>query len=143
MPAIYEHRHVVQAEEIDALGHVNNLIYLQWTQAASLAHSAAQGWPPAAYQTLGAGFVVRAHRIEYLRSALLGDELVIRTWVSRFRRVTSLRRFDVIRAADGVLLARAATDWAFVNWTTRMPCRVPPEVATAFEIVEDPAGFVI
>lgn len=143
MPAVFEHRHRVTDDEIDALGHANNLRYLKWTQDAALAHSAAQGWPPEAYIALGAGFVVRAHRVEYLRSALLDEELIIRTWVSRFRRVTSLRRYDIVRADDGVLLARAATDWAFINLTTRMPCRVPPEVSQAFEIVEDPANFAV
>lgn len=141
MPAIYEHHHLVTPDEIDGLGHVNNLRYLKWTQDAALAHSAAQGWPPEAYVQLGAGFVVRAHRVEYLRSALVDQELVIRTWVSRFRRVTSLRRYDIVRAEDGVLLARAATDWAFINFTSGMPCRVPPEISQAFEIVEDPAKF--
>ena len=143
MPAVFEHTHQVQSQEIDALGHVNNLVYLQWTQSAALAHSAAQGWPPQAYLELGSGFVVRAHRIEYLRPALEGDNLIIRTWVSRFRRVTSLRRYDIIRDSDQALLARAATEWAFINWQTRLPCRVPAEVATAFEIVDDPAGFVV
>ncbi len=143
MPAIYEHHHQVQSSEIDALGHVNNLMYLHWTQAAALAHSAAQGWPAEAYLTLGAGFVVRAHRIEYLRPALEGDELIVRTWVSRFRRVTSLRRYDILRLSDSMLLARAATDWAFINWTTRLPCRVPAEVSSAFEIVSDPADFLV
>jgi len=143
MPAIYEHRHLVTADEIDGLGHVNNLRYLKWTQDAALAHSAAQGWPPEAYIELGAGFVVRAHRVEYLRSALADQELIVRTWISRFRRVTSLRRYDIIRAADGVLLARAATDWAFINLTSGMPCRVPPEISQAFEIVEDPAKFEV
>ncbi len=143
MPAIYEHHHRVTPDEIDALGHVNNLRYLKWTQDAALAHSAAQGWPPEAYVKLGAGFVVRAHRVEYLRSALVDEELIIRTWVSRFRRVTSLRRYDIVRAEDGVLLARAATDWAFVNFANGLPCRVPPEIAQAFEIVEDPAKFEV
>ena len=136
MPAVYEHHHTVLAEEIDALGHVNNLAYLSWMQAAALAHSAAQGWPASRYHELGTGWVVRSHQIEYLRPAFAGEEIVVRTWVAGFRKVTSLRRYKIIRPADDRVLATAATDWAFVNYRTGQPTRVPPEVIAAFELVE-------
>jgi acyl-CoA thioester hydrolase len=135
MPAIYEHPHTVAAGEIDELGHASNVVYLQWTQAAAIAHSAAQGWPGEAYRRIGAGFVVRSHQIEYLRPALRGDQLIIRTWVADFRRASSLRRYE-IRHQGGGLLARAETLWAFVNLANGRPARIPLEVQAAFEIVE-------
>lgn len=136
MPAVYEHLHTVLAEEIDALGHANNLAYLRWALAAALAHSAAQGWPGQAYRELGAGWVVRSHQIEYLRPTFAGDEIIVRTWVADFRKVTSLRRYRIIRRSDARLLAAAATDWAFVNYATGKPTRVPPEVISSFQLVE-------
>jgi acyl-CoA thioester hydrolase len=136
MPGIYEHRLTAQASDIDELGHVNNLAYLAWMQAAALAHSAAQGWPGERYRQLGANWVVRSHHIEYLRPAMLGDEIVVRTWVADFRKVTSLRRYEIVRRSDDRLLAKAATDWAFVTRAAGRPTRVPPEVMQAFEIVE-------
>ena len=139
MPAIYEHLHTVTDAEIDELGHVGNVVYLQWTQTAALAHSAAQGWPAEAYRKLGAGFVVRSHQIEYLRPALPGDEIVVHTWVADFRRVSSLRRFEIVRPRDGELLVTAQTRWAFVQLANGRPTRIPPEVQTAFEIVEGEA----
>jgi acyl-CoA thioester hydrolase len=141
MPAVYEHFHTVLPEEIDALGHANNLCYLKWMQAAALAHSAAQGWPVEAYRELGSGWVVRSHQIEYLRPTFAGEELVVRTWVAGFRKVTSLRRYRILRHCDQRLLAVGATDWAFVNYGSGMPTRVPAEIISSFEIVaqDDPA----
>jgi acyl-CoA thioester hydrolase len=139
MPAVYEHPRVVQPSEIDALGHANNIAYLAWLQEAALAHSAAQGWPGDRYHAAGAGFVVRAHHITYYRPALPGDALIVRTWVATFRKATSLRRYDVLRPADGKLLASAATDWAYVNFRTGLPTRIPHEVSSAFELVTDAA----
>ncbi len=136
MPAIFEFHHDVQPEEIDALGHVSNLHYLRWTQDAALAHSAAQGWPARRYHEAGEGFVVRSHEIEYLRAAMPDDKVIVRTWVAGFRRASSLRRFEIIRAADGKLLAKAATNWAYINFRSGYPKRIPAEVAEAFEIVE-------
>jgi acyl-CoA thioester hydrolase len=135
MPAVYEHIHTVAAAEIDELGHAGNLVYLQWTQAAAIAHSALQGWPAEAYRRLGAGFVVRSHQIEYLRPAYVGERIVVRTWVADFRRASSLRKYEIRHADDGGLLARAETLWAFVNLASGRPTRIPPDLEAAFEIV--------
>jgi acyl-CoA thioester hydrolase len=137
MPAVYHHRHTVLPEEIDGLEHANNLCYLKWMQKAALAHSAAQGWPGEAYKRLGAGWVVRSHTIKYLQSALEGDALVVRTWIADFKRFSSLRKYKVIREADGVVLAVGETQWAFIDYTTRTLTRVPPEVIAAYEVLGD------
>lgn len=137
MPAIYEHQLTVTPEHIDRLGHVNNLEYLRWGLAAALAHSAAQGWPAEAYEQLGAGFVVRSHEIKYLQSAFAGDEVTVHTWIADFRRLSCKRRYKMIRRSDDVVLATAATEWAFVNFKSFALARIPPEIASAFEIVPD------
>ncbi|WP_010583352.1 acyl-CoA thioesterase [Schlesneria paludicola] len=139
MPAIFEWKHVVVERDLDDLGHANNISYLHWMQSAALAHSAAQGWPVEAYQSLGHGWVVRSHHIEYLSSARLGDEIVIRTFVANMRKVTSLRRFQMIRLSDAAVVARAETDWAFIEYATGTPKRIPAEVISAFEIVAEAA----
>src|SRR5438046_2800579 len=118
MSAIYEHRLIVTPEEIDRLGHVNNLAYMAWMQDAALAHSAAQGWPPERYEQFGAGWVVRSHEIKYLQSAYSNDAIVVRTWVADMKKVSSTRRYKVVRASDNVLLAAAATEWAFVDFAS-------------------------
>ena len=137
MPAIFEYRHQVTADEIDGVGHVNNIEYLRWMQQAAVAHSTAQGWSSKAYHELGQGWVVRSHFIEYLVPAFSGDEIVVRTWVADMKRVTSMRRYELLRMADGKQLATASTNWAFVTFATLQPCRVPAEVLQAFELVPD------
>lgn len=137
MPAIYEHAIAVSPAEIDPVGHVNNVEYLRWLQDAAIAHSAVQGWSMDRHRSLGHGWVVRSHRIEYRRPAVDGDQLVIRTWIASLARVTSLRRYEIIRPSDGTVLVVAETNWAYVTFATHAPCRIPPEVATAFEIVPD------
>lgn len=142
MPVIYEHLHTVQPSEIDLFGHANNLAYLRWMLDAAMAHSLAQGWPMERYQQLGAGWVVRAHQIEYLRAAFEAEPLIVRTWVASTRRVTSLRRYKIVRAADQVLLADASTDWAFVQFVDGRITRIPPEVSAAFIVAGDQPDLV-
>ena len=132
MNPIFEYEHVVVADEIDALGHVNNLAYLQWMISAAVAHSAACGWTAKRYLESGGGWVVRSHKIEYHRPALADEAIVVRTWIADFKKVTSRRRYDIIRTADEALLATAETVWAFIGLEHRVPRRIPPEVIAAF-----------
>ncbi len=140
MPDIYEYPHTVAGEEIDALQHASNVAYVEWMQSAAVAHSAAQGWPGSRYQELGVGWVVRSHAIEYLRPALAGNEIVVRTWVASMSKATSLRRYRIVRPADGAVLAVAETRWAFINYTTRQPQRILKEIVDSFRLVEDEAA---
>jgi acyl-CoA thioester hydrolase len=136
MTAFFEYPHTVAAEDIDELGHAGNYHYVKWMQAAAIAHSTANSWPEQRYYDLGAGWVVRSHNITYIKPAYLGDELVIKTWVASARPAVSLRKYE-IRKSSGELLARAGTEWAFINYQTQRPTRIPPEVACCFELVPD------
>jgi acyl-CoA thioester hydrolase len=144
MPAIFEFSLRVTAADLDGLiQHVNNLVYLKWMQSAAVEHSAVQGWTAERYRELGAGWVVRTHQIEYLQAAFVDDDIVVRTWVANLKKVTSLRRYKIVRTSGEkeTLLAVAATDWAFIHFATHQLKRIPPEVANAFEVVPD-AGIV-
>ncbi len=136
MPAVYEHQHTVLDEEIDGLGHANNVVYLHWMIDAAVAHSIEQGWPGERYQEMGTGWVVRKHEIEYLQPAFAGEQLVVRTWVADMRKVQSRRCYEIIRVDNETLLARGTTNWAFIDFETGAPARIPEEVTESFAVVE-------
>ncbi len=136
MPKIYRHRLTVPADSIDANGHVNSVVYIQWMQDVATSHSDAQGCPRSLYEKLGSSWVVRAHRIEYLKPAFAGQEIEILTWVSNLKRTRSLRRYR-FQNAEGTVLARAETDWVYVNAASGRPCSIAPEVSQAFELVPE------
>jgi acyl-CoA thioester hydrolase len=127
------HEIEVPASAIDANGHVNNVEYLRWMQDAAEAHSSAVGCTDAT-RAAGATWVVRSHHVEYLRPAFAGDRLEVRTWVADFRRVLSLRKYEVLRQGDGVLLARGETNWAFVDAATGRPRSIPEQIQGLFGV---------
>ena len=137
MPAIYQLTHTVRDSEIDDQGHVGNLQYLKWMQRAAIEHSTAQGWSPQRYAEIGASWVVRSHSIVYLQPALAGQQVAVLTWVSNFRKTRSLRKYKVVRPADGTLLAVGQTEWAYIGIQHRVLRRIPPELAEAFELVPE------
>ena len=137
MPAFFEYSHQVTEDEIDPQGHANNVAYLSWMQSAAIEHSRVQGWSPGEYAACGWAWVVRSHFIEYRRPALLGDLIQIRTWVSDMNKFTSLRKYEILRAEGPRLLARAETNWAFIDRTHGKLMAVPEDVSVAFEIVSE------
>lgn len=135
MPKIFRDRFTIPADANDDNGHVNNVAYVQWMQDVATRHSEAQGATRELYDTLGTSWVVRSHRVDYLRPAFAGEELEVLTWVCDLRRVRSLRRYHFVRASDQTLLVRAETDWVYINATTGRPRSVHPEVIDVFELV--------
>ena len=133
MITYFKYPHTVTEQDIDELGHAGNFHYIKWMQHAAIAHSSANGWPPQKYNDLGAGWVVRSHNITYLKPAFEGDSVVIKTWVANMKSATSLRHYEILNDA-GEILAKAETDWAFVNYEKQKPTRIPNEVATSFTI---------
>jgi acyl-CoA thioester hydrolase len=119
MVEIFEYRLTVTEPDIDDLDHAGNFHYINWMQQAAIAHSTALGWPPQKYIELGAGWVVRSHK---------------RTWVSNIRPVTSMRQYEIFNEC-GVLLAKAETDWAFVNYEKEKPTRIPAQVSDCFKVL--------
>jgi acyl-CoA thioester hydrolase len=134
MIELYEYPHIVGADEIDEQGRANNVAYVAWMQDAAVAHSAALGWTAERYLRLGMGWVARSHWIEYLRPAMVGDEIIVETRVSDMKKVTSKRVYRILRRSDREVLAAAETNWAFVNYATGKPTRIPAEIAGAFPV---------
>lgn len=126
-------RTVVQ-EDLDALNHVNNLQYLRWTLKAASAHSSHVGWPSSRYRELGVGWVVRSHKITYKAPAKLNDEIAIHTWITSFDKVTSIRKYEIIRQSDSRVCAVAETRWVFVDFETLQLVAIPEEVRAAFGV---------
>lgn len=138
MHGSYRFDFTVPATAIDRNGHVNNVQYVQWMQDVAILHSDATGCM-AATKAIGATWVVRSHRIEYLRPALAGDRITVFTWVAGMRKVRSRRRYRFVRAADGEVLARGETDWAFVDAGSGKPRPIPEEISGLFAVLgEDP-----
>lgn len=137
---IYEYRVLVKPSDIDENNHANNVCYIRWMQDAATAHSAANGWTSQRYLQHDTCWVARRHTIDYLLPAKEGEEIIVRTWIATWKRVSSVRRYKFLRASDHAVLATAETNWAFVNPTTGRPTKILPEVADAFVIVGEEAS---
>ena len=133
---IYPYEFTIPAEAVDENGHANNVMYVQWMQDAAVRHYEAMGGNKPT-QAIGATWVVRSHKIEYLSPAFVGQRIKVLTWVATMRKVRSLRCYRFIRVDDGQLLVRGETDWVFVDANTGCPRAVPPAIISLFTLVPD------
>ena len=129
--------YTVTEHDIDEQGRANNVEILRWMNIAAVAHSLAVGLHVERYTALGGMFVVRRHEVDYRLPALLGDRLELRTWPTLMRAATAHRAHEIVRVADGELIASGINVWGYVEPTSGKPVRMPPEVLAAF----DPAQY--
>ncbi len=115
----------VRKEEIDRMGHVNNVVYLRWVQEAAVRH-----WYAVASEEEKASllWVVKRHEIDYRRPAFVGDAVIVRTWVGEASGRSFERLTEMTRKSDGKLLAKARTLWSPVDFATKTPVEVGPEI---------------
>jgi acyl-CoA thioester hydrolase len=128
-PVRYERMFDVAANEIDDLGHVNNVVYLRWVQDVAAAHWQSATSPE---ERAGIAWVVLRHEIDYKHPARPGDQIIARTWVGPPSAATFERHTEILRAADRRLLAQARSLWCPVNPDSGRLRRVDPALHDRF-----------
>lgn len=123
--ASYQHQFKVEPDHIDQLNHVNNVVYVQWIQDIAIAH-----WQKLAPVEIQQAYlwVVARHEIDYKRSALLGDEILVKTRIGAATARQFTRHTDILRGSDQKLLVTALTYWVPVDPQTLKAVKAPPEL---------------
>lgn len=129
-PLIFETSFPVRFSECDAYGHVNHAHYVRYMVEAAFLASAGVGYDLPKMKSLGHVWLPHEHDITYLRPLEMGQIVTVKTWVVDFRRVRSLRKYELY--ADGVLAATAQTDWVYVYEPTQQPAAIPADLIHAF-----------
>ena len=128
-PIRYERVLHVAADDIDDLGHVNNVVYLRWVQDVAAAHWESATTPA---ERADIAWVVLRHEIAYQHAARRGDDVIVRTWVGPPSAATFERHTEILRARDQRVLARARSLWCPVHPGTGRPRRIDPALHDRF-----------
>lgn len=142
MPAIYERAFRVRYDECDAYGHVKHASYLRFMQESAFDASADVGYGFATYDAMNRIWIVRDTDIIFLRPLAYGNTVIVKTWVADFRRVRSVRKYELRLANSNEPVAKAYTDWVFLNSNTLRPAIIPPKLVNAFISEGQTAGAV-
>lgn len=126
---IYSFEIKVPESSIDELGHVNNVVYLEWVQLASQKH-----WESRVSKDIRekGKWVVLNHFIAYKSAAFKDDVLVVKTWVESMDGVKSKRHVSISKKVDAQLVVKAETLWCYIDAQTHRPKRISPALSRLF-----------
>lgn len=125
-PHPFIHAHTVQVDELDFLEHVNNKTYMAWMEQVAWLHSQSVGINHKTQKELNRIMVIKEHRMSYLAGCYLGDELLIGTWLGEQKGACLRERnYQIIRAADGLSVFTATSEFVCVDLKTLRPKRIP------------------
>ena len=124
----FEYDITVTKNDLDALKHVNNVVYVQWIQDISTKH-----WKDLTKNTpdLNYVWVVTRHEIDYKGQALLNEirtnkDITFKTWVGITSGVTSVRHVEIFK--ENKLIVKAQTTWCMLHAKTLKPARITESV---------------
>lgn len=134
MSSVYEYALTVTEDHLDLLGHVNNVVYLQWAEKVAWLHSQALGIGWSDFQTLDAAMVARTHELNYLAACFAGDQLMLRTWLSDRDGVSMFRQYEFVRQSDQRVVFQGHTRWVCIRLSTGRPMRMPEAFKNAYQV---------
>ena len=119
----------VSKDHLDDLNHVNNVRYVQWVQDIAKEH-----WLTYVSKKVldtYSWFLVN-HFIEYKNQALLGDTLLIKTYVPKAEGVSTIRFVEIFNAKTEQLIVKSKAKWCLIDTKTQRPTRITQEIADLF-----------
>lgn len=116
-----------------SLGTTLRLLEFLATEASS-----ALGFSPEWYVAQGSAWLVREMRIVLGDLPTIGDELLLGTWLSEWRKVQAYREYAIWRPGSHTLVARARARWAYVDRYRAAPLRVPEQMIERFSPLGPP-----
>jgi len=120
----------VEWQDLDALEHVNNAIYVTYAEEAAALHFAGLGWPLTRMAASGLRLVTRRVHIQYLSPAVWGEVLTVSTHV-RGLTETGGGRYVGFARVDGSVVAECILDWGLVDRLSSEDRLLPEELRGA------------
>lgn len=136
MSSVFDLQIKVKPKHIDILGHVNNVVYVQWMQDVASAHIETLGVGLEQYLEMKHAMVAIEHYVQYRKAALLGDDIILRTWLYDINALYSFRQYAFFRASDKSLLFTGNTKWACIEIATGRPKRMSPTFIQAYQPID-------
>lgn len=126
---IFEKHITVSFEDLDARKHVNNVRYVQWVQDI-----AEENWIANTSTAIRNSYywVMLSHYIQYKAEAVLGDDLLLKTYVTKAEGLRSTRIVEIYNRKTNKLLTTSETIWCFMSHKTNKPTRITKDIIDLF-----------
>ncbi len=123
----------VYTYQIDFVGHVNNIVYVQWLENGRVRLLEAIGLPALDIATRkGVVPVLTETFICYKRPFFLNNRVTIEMWLSKLNNASAIMEFRFLNE-NGELCATARQKGLFIDRKSMKPVRLTEEYRSAFE----------
>jgi len=119
--------------QIDFVGHVNNIVYIQWLENGRVRLLEAIGMP--AFELAvsdGIVPVLTETSIKYKKPFFLNNTVTVEVWISKLNNASAIMEFRFFNE-KGELCATAQQKGLFIDRKTMRPTRLSPKNREAFE----------
>jgi len=118
---------------IDFVGHVNNIIYIQWMENGRVKLLEAIGMPPDEISHTEEIFpILTETNIQYKKPLFLNNTVTIESWVSKLNNASAILEFRFYNEKNE-LCATGSQKGLFINRNTSRPARLTEKHRQAFE----------
>lgn len=138
----------IRWRDMDALGHVNNAVYVTYLELARLAYIQALLGPdapidqrtmlPVAFQ-----FILAEVNIKYRYPATLGDDLIVSVWASSVGRKSWVFDYRILNERNGQLIVEACSTQVWYDYQAGVSLNIPDSAValmTALQGTNVPRG---
>lgn len=126
----FQHLIQVSGNDIDALHHVNNVVYLRYAQEVAEAHWLLKGTEELRQQY---AWVVLRHEIDYLSPSLLNQYILGTTWIESPIGPKVIRHVELFNKSVQRLSAKVKTTWCLLDATSLKPKRIDEAMIRVFK----------
>ena len=128
----------VRWRDLDALGHVNNAVYLTYFELARLGYirallGADAEIDPQTLLPVDFQFILAEVTCQYRSPATLRDRLVVTIWVSQVGRKSFVFEYRITDEATGRLIAEGCSTQVWYDYAAGESRTVPTQIVTRME----------
>ena len=123
---MFTHKIDVRFRDCDALGHVNNSVYLTYLEQARLHYWRAL-WGFGSAESTAPGVIMARAEIDYRRPAHYGQVLEVKLTLAAIGTTSFTYSYDITNA-EGALVASARTVQVMYDYAQSKPVPIPADI---------------
>lgn len=118
--------------QIDIVGHLSNIIYVEWLEIGRIKLLEAMGLPVTELTKKDIFPILVNTNITYKQPIFFGDKVTCEAWISKLNEASAIVEFRFYKN-DGILAATANQKGLFIIGSTGKPFRLTSEYRKPFE----------
>ena len=114
--------------DMDAMGHVNNIVYLQYLECARVGFFEGKGWNSRDASPTRQGPVVVSQTFNYRRQLYYPADLEVGVACTEVRRRSFVQSYGLFRKGSVELVGDGSSVFAWLDYAAGKAVEIPPDV---------------